>query len=437
MIRGQEIAEYLLKGFGAAIAGASLLDGGREMKRAKKGVGHVITRGLWIASGVSAGAALMYILDPNSGRRRRSKIQGQIWRAYRQQKTIMKKGARDLEHRVEGAVSRVQHVLFEECVPDVVLVERVRAAMGHCMTHPKRIQVQAQEGRITLSGKVLAKEEHELLERLHHVRGVREVENGLRPYSGAEIDENEGGSGSLVSRWVLMRESWSPAVRLLVNSSALGLSLYGLRGRSLLGKGLAAAGGVLMLRSLTNVPLGQLFGIGKLPHAVKLQKTLTVHAPIDKVFEFWSHFENFPKFMKHVHEVRIQGERRSHWRVEGPGRLAISWEAEITRYEPNRVLAWQTLAGSHVEHQGLVQFKGVNGDSTQLQIQMSYHPPIGAMGHVFAKLLRADPKHRMDQDLIRMKSLLEKGSTRVNGEKIVLHPTQLTPNTEKEVRNEG
>ena len=40
---------------------------------------------------------------------------------------------------------------------------------------------------------------------------------------------------------------------------------------------------------------------------------------------------------------------------------------------------------------------------------MSYNPPAGALGHAVAELFGADPKHEMDDDLMRMKSFIETG----------------------------
>ena len=42
-------------------------------------------------------------------------------------------------------------------------------------------------------------------------------------------------------------------------------------------------------------------------------------------------------------------------------------------------------------------------------MRLSYNPPAGAVGHAIAKAFGADPKSEMDEDLLRMKSLLETG----------------------------
>jgi uncharacterized membrane protein len=49
---------------------------------------------------------------------------------------------------------------------------------------------------------------------------------------------------------------------------------------------------------------------------------------------------------------------------------------------------------------------------------LSYNPPAGALGHVFATFFGRHPKRIADEDLVRMKSLLETGKTRAHGERV-------------------
>jgi uncharacterized membrane protein len=51
-------------------------------------------------------------------------------------------------------------------------------------------------------------------------------------------------------------------------------------------------------------------------------------------------------------------------------------------------------------------------------VQLSYNPPAGALGHAVASLFGADPKRAMDEDMVRLKSLLEEGKTRADGEAV-------------------
>jgi uncharacterized membrane protein len=123
----------------------------------------------------------------------------------------------------------------------------------------------------------------------------------------------------------------------------------------------------------------------------------------------WSNFENFPKFMSNILEIRSTGERRSHWRVKGPAGVSVEWEAETTEVVPNELISWRSLEGSMVDNAGYVHFEPLEGNRTEVTVNLNYNPPAGPIGHVVARVFGADPKSEMDQDLMRMKSMLETG----------------------------
>ena len=68
---------------------------------------------------------------------------------------------------------------------------------------------------------------------------------------------------------------------------------------------------------------------------------------------------------------------------------------------------------------GIVRFEPAN-HGTSVQIRMRYRPPAGMIGHTIAHVLGWDPKARLDDDMVRMKALLEDGHTRAHGEQVAL-----------------
>ena len=76
---------------------------------------------------------------------------------------------------------------------------------------------------------------------------------------------------------------------------------------------------------------------------------------------------------------------------------------------PNEVIAWKSVEGSAVENSGRVYFRRDERGGTLIEVRMSYNPPAGALGHTVASLLGVDPESAMDEDLLRLKSLLEEG----------------------------
>jgi uncharacterized membrane protein len=192
----------------------------------------------------------------------------------------------------------------------------------------------------------------------------------------------------------------SPERRLLEGGAGALAVLWGVAHRGLLGLGAVVGGGYLLACAAVTRKDG----------IIQVQKTITIRAPIQHVFRFWSQFENFPRFMEHVLDVKTNGQR-SQWRVKGPAGIAIEWDAEITQLVENRTIAWRSLDGSPVHHHGEAHFEPDGDNATRISIHMAYDPPGGALGHAVAGFLLGDPKTMMDDDLLRMKSLLELGKT--------------------------
>ena len=139
---------------------------------------------------------------------------------------------------------------------------------------------------------------------------------------------------------------------------------------------------------------------------VDIQKTLFVDAPVDRVYEFWSDYENFPLFMSNVREVRDLGGGRSHWVVSGPGGYPIEWDAMLTEQVPAETLAWRSRPGSLLENAGVVRFRS-EGAGTRVDFRLCYNPPAGGAGQAVVELLGADPRAKVNEDLGRLKALLE------------------------------
>jgi uncharacterized membrane protein len=89
------------------------------------------------------------------------------------------------------------------------------------------------------------------------------------------------------------------------------------------------------------------------------------------------------------------------------------------------------VEGSTVETAGRVRFRSTSDGGTEIDVKMSYNPPAGVVGHAVATLFGADPKRAMDEDMVRLKSLLEEGKTRADGEPVRLEEVSATtPATE-------
>jgi uncharacterized membrane protein len=367
---------------------------------------------LSLVAGVGFGAGLMFLLDPRAGRRRRALLRDKMAHAAHKTGDAAGTTARDLAHRATGVAAEARARLRHDEPSDQVLVERVRAELGRVVSHPRSIEVTAKDGQVRLAGPVLAHEVKPLTAAVTGVRGVRSVDNQLEAHERrTDLPSLQGGAARPGVRPELFRSNWSPTTRLMVGAAGALLAMFGLARREQAGVmgAVLVFGAGLLARGLTGLETERLFGIWAGRRAVDVQKTIRIAAPIERVFEFWTQFENFPQFMSRVREVRPAKGGRSHWVVSGPGGVPVSWDAEVTRLIPNRVIAWKSLPGALVAHAGIIRFDREPDGSTRVHIRMSYNPPAGAVGHGIAALLGSDPKHQMDEDLARMKTLIETG----------------------------
>ncbi len=373
---------------------------------------------LGFLSGAALGGGLMYLLDPDRGNRRRAQVRDKIIRGLHVGGDVGDKAIRDLRNRARGAVAEFWASVRNEPVDDAVLEQRIRAKLGRVVSHPNSIEVRAENGRVSLSGPVLAAEVDELLWSLSSVRGVRDIENRLDVHKEAgNVPGLQGGRGRpRGERFELLQENWAPATRVLMGTagaSLLASSIWHRRLRAPLG----VLGGTLLLRAITNQPVCRALGLGGKRRGIKLQKTFEINAPVEKVYGMFANPENFPKFMAHVREVKKTAEGRFHWTGAGPAGLSASWESEMTENVPNQVVAWRSVPGSLVRNAGVIRFMP-SATGTRVGVTLSYNPPGGALGRAVAALFGRDPKHTLEDDMVRLKSLLEVGKTRARGERV-------------------
>src|SRR5262249_33404952 len=191
------------------------------------------------------------------------------------------KAGRDPANRAEGLAAGLPRLWHGETPDEPRLVARVRACLGHAVSHPHAISVQANElGQVVLSGPVLASEWKDVVKRVESVRGVREVINQLSVYRSAEgISQLQGGSGPRPQS-VLERERWPPAIRAGVCTLGGAAVLAGVRQNNPGGWATAMAGAALLTRAALNKSFTNALGIAGNADAVHINKTIHIAAPL-------------------------------------------------------------------------------------------------------------------------------------------------------------
>jgi uncharacterized membrane protein len=363
----------------------------------------------------------MYFADRQLGHRRRAIARDKTVSAFLDLGTELRKAGRDAANRAEGLASGLMQGWRNDTPDEARLVPRIRACIGHVVSHPHAISVYVNPaGQVVLSGPVLAREAKDLLRSVSSVPGVREVLNQLGVYRDAEgVPELQGGRGPRPQS-LLDRERWPPAWRVGLGTLGGAAVLAGVRQNGPAGWATAMAGAALLTRAALNKGFANALGLAGNADAVHIDKTIHIAAPVEAVYCFWANVENFPRFMSHLREVRDLGNGKSRWVADGPAGVPVTWEAETTTQIANVKLAWKSVPGSVIRTAGEVRFEPEATDLTRVEIRMSYTPPAGVVGHAIATLLGANPKNEIDRDLVRLKSLLETGRTRAHGHRVML-----------------
>ncbi|GEM_PF-2165584 len=135
-------------------------------------------------------------------------------------------------------------------------------------------------------------------------------------------------------------------------------------------------------------------------------KNILVKAPLKDVYQAWADFENFPHFMQHIRSVTKSGERTSHWVMDGPLHSRLEWDAETTRLEENKRIAWSSTGGD-IKTSGQVSFNAMPDNQVEVTVMLRYIPPAGIVGDIFAALF-TDPEGKLAEDLRNFKRYIEK-----------------------------
>jgi len=178
--------------------------------------------------GAALGATGVFILDPRDGRRRRALVRDKLMRGLNEGREFSDAAAKDLRARARGIAARARSLRGGPAT-DAVLVERLRAKLGRYCSHPGAVEVTALDGRVVLTGHILAGEVEPLVNVVRAVAGVQHVDNQLTIHQNAgKVSALQGGAERHGERWEIFEEHWTPGVRALAGGAGAAFVLYAL-----------------------------------------------------------------------------------------------------------------------------------------------------------------------------------------------------------------
>jgi uncharacterized membrane protein len=144
--------------------------------------------------------------------------------------------------------------------------------------------------------------------------------------------------------------------------------------------------------------------------SLDVKRSVMIAKSPEELYHFWRNFENLPHFMNHLESVSVSDPKHSHWVAKAPLDTKVEWDAEIIQEEEPKTIVWRSMEGADVDSVGSVAFVPANGSGTQVKVTMAYMPPGGAVGAAVAAIFGENPEQQLEEDLSRLKQLMETGS---------------------------
>jgi uncharacterized membrane protein len=179
------------------------------------------------------------------------------------------------------------------------------------------------------------------------------------------------------------------------------LAIFGLtRDSRWAGLGLAAAGGALAFGGTR---------LDRMPKQIEARSSILVNCSPADAYQFWHNYQNLPKFMSRMDNVRMSADGRLTWTVVTAGRR-ISWDTFIVNDRENQRIEWSSAPESPVTMEGSVEFRTAPADrGTIVELSMRYSNIRAGLGGMMRQFLGKFPSFLLRNDLRRFKALMETG----------------------------
>ncbi|GGA99225.1 SRPBCC family protein [Puia dinghuensis] len=140
---------------------------------------------------------------------------------------------------------------------------------------------------------------------------------------------------------------------------------------------------------------------------INIRTQVVVNKPRGEVYAFWRCLENWPLFMRHLENVDEIDNVTSIWTMKMPGVGDIRWEAKIVKEEKDTELSWASVPGAPIHVTGKINFSSTPGNATRIDVMLSYHAPLGAIGERLARLLTPAFREKIEADIHHFKRYIE------------------------------
>lgn len=181
--------------------------------------------------------------------------------------------------------------------------------------------------------------------------------------------------------------------------AAATLCLFGLGRRGVVRRLAIAAGVGLAARGVAPAVRRTILRAGTARRSIDIGSTLVVERSVSETFTFFSNFENFPRLVHALVGVLDHGDGRSRWIARAPEGEVLQWDAIVTKFVPNQVIAWESVPDSPVVSSGLVRFHPLGEARTRLDVRFVFVPRRTSAREAVRAFFHAPAARGFDEDL--------------------------------------
>lgn len=102
-----------------------------------------------------------------------------------------------------------------------------------------------------------------------------------------------------------------------------------------------------------------------------IEKSIEINVPVKTAYNQWTQFEEFPRFMEGVEQVRQVDDKHLHWKASIGGKQK-EWDAVITEQIPDQRIVW--VSQGSTKNSGMVTFSPVSENKSKLNLRLEYEP---------------------------------------------------------------
>ncbi|CAM3052242.1 SRPBCC family protein [Prescottella defluvii] len=145
-------------------------------------------------------------------------------------------------------------------------------------------------------------------------------------------------------------------------------------------------------------------GKGKKDKITNIVEQIDIGAPVDLVYDQWTEFADFPRFMKKLEQVEQVSDEKLRWKAQVFWSHR-SWESTILEQVQDERIVWRSK-GDKGYLDGAITFHELTPDLTRVVVVIEYHPQgffekTGNIWRAQGRRIRLELKHFQRQVMIQ------------------------------------